>query len=275
MEPRRASRVCDAARGWARPATAPSMIDPAANDLHPSRVHLREPVLIPNTAAAILVLILAILPGWPADQVYRAFAGVSWREKQFHHTLRLVGFSVFGWALYSVVAAALELPPATHVFPATFSSGILTAADLGSLGLSYIAHCAGAGIVAAGAAYSRRLLAKASRSAGNRDAWDQFVNFCVNERWVVVRLRSGGVIGGRLVHADVSVEPEFRDIILQEPAELNAEDRIYRTSTQQSLFIRGAEVASIATVYEPNLDKRLVEPGKDLFNAGTSARVQG
>lgn len=228
--------------------------------------------MIPTTLVSLLVVLLAVLPGIPGDQVYRSLAGVSWREKEHRHVLRLLSFSVLGLALYAAAAAEFGWHAPAYIVPVSYAPSVFTVDVLGPFSVAYLGHLAGAAIVGAGAAFARRGLSRVVTSSGNRDAWDHFVNLCVPGHWIIVRLKSGAAYAGMLDHADVSVEPEYRDIILAEPAEWDEAQNCYVSSTHQVLFLRGVDIVSIVTIFEPSRDNRVVAAGTTLFHGAHDAR---
>ena len=221
--------------------------------------------MIPTTLVGLLVVLLAVLPGIPGDPVYRSLAGVSWREKEHRHVLRLLSFSVLGLALYAAAAAEFGWYAPGYIVPASYAPNVFSVDSLGPFSVAYLGHLAGAAIVGAGAAIARRGLSRVKTSSGNRDAWDHFVNLCVPGHWIIVRLKSGAAYAGLLDHADVSVEPEYRDIILAEPAEWDEAQNCYVSSTHQVMFLRGVDIVSIVTIYESSRDSRVVAAGTALF----------
>lgn len=216
--------------------------------------------MIPTTVAGLLVIVLALLPGVPGDRVYRLIAGVSWREKQFDFVLRLLLFSTAGLALYSVLSAATGWSPPRYVVPSTFAGESFNVADLPPLGAAYLGHLALATVVGAAVGGLKRAIGSRFAASAHRDAWDHFIEFCVPRHWVVLTLKSGESFLGMIDHADIGAEPENRDIILSEPAEYNAITGEYTNSTKQMMFIRARDVASIATIFDPQKDERLTPP---------------
>ena len=77
---------------------------------------------MPSTLTALLIFLLAILPGLPGDKIYRTLIGTSQRDKEWQNILRLLGFSVGGLGLYSIVAGIKGVPPPLHIFPNSFSA---------------------------------------------------------------------------------------------------------------------------------------------------------
>lgn len=221
----------------------------------------------PSTAAGLLVLLLAVIPGLPAGKVYDALVGIRWRETDFQQLLRLLAFSILGLVVYSICAGEWGWPEPTYVMPGTFTSPEFSVARLRFMGMAFLGHVAGASLVGIAAALGLKGLGAVFRISTERDAWDQFINFSAPEHWVLVTLRTGEIYAGKLHHADVSVGPEFRDIVLEEPALFDDDSGQYRTTWHQHLFINGSDVASMATVYaeEQDGEDRVSAPGESLF----------
>ena len=49
--------------------------------------------------------------------MYRLLVGWDWREDQWQRVTRLVGFSVFGLALYATLGSVLPVPPPLYLSP--------------------------------------------------------------------------------------------------------------------------------------------------------------
>ena len=84
---------------------------------------------------------------------------------------------------------------------------------------------------------------------------------------MTVRVKSGEVYAGRLDHADIAVEPDYRDILLEEPALYSEESGNYLTDSTQALFIPGDQLLSIATVYDQEKDTRVIPPNEEVFSS--------
>jgi small nuclear ribonucleoprotein (snRNP)-like protein len=211
----------------------------------------------PVTVAGVIVIVLAVLPGVAAEHLFRAVGGVSWREKDSRQALRLLAFSVLGLVLYVLVAAMFGWSMPDYVIPSTFSSASFSSAQLPALARAYLGHWAGAAIIALLAARATELTARISARSTNRDAWDHFVRCAIPGHWVVVTLQNGESYAGHVDHADVSIEPEYRDVVLAEPYRYDASTDQYAVTYNQYLFLRGSDVVSIAAVYSPE-DSRIV-----------------
>lgn len=221
----------------------------------------------PSTVAGLLVFLLAVIPGLPAGKIYDAAVGVRWRETNSEQLLRLLAFSVIGLVAYAIAAGRFSWPDPSYVLPKTFTSEGFTVSQLGPMSVAYLGHVVGASLVGVIAALGLKGLTSFSPLSADRDAWDQFVNFSVPEHWVLVTLRTGESFAGKMHHADVSVGPEFRDVVLEEPALYDEDAGVHRTTWYQHLFISGSDIASVATVYMEDVDTedRMTMPGDLLF----------
>jgi len=206
------------------------------------------------------VILLGVLPGLPGDYIYRMWIGVSWRERDVHHLLRLLSFSILGLVVYSVLAMRADWYLPEYVIPTTFTSTSFSAADIPKLGIAYLGHFLGSAIVGTASAAGVRFLGQVAPFSAQRDTWDHFIRNTVPRHWVLVTLNSGDTYAGMLDHTDITVEPQYRDLVLSEPYIFDAELDEYRPTSQQFLFLRGSDVASVAVVYDPALDERVVPP---------------
>src|SRR5258706_11105030 len=77
---------------------------------------------MPATLTVLLIGVLGLLPGGPGDRCYRLLMGRDWREDRWQATLRVLGFSVAGLAIYNAVAPHLRLPPPPYLLPAKLAS---------------------------------------------------------------------------------------------------------------------------------------------------------
>ncbi len=92
-----------------------------------------------------------------------------------------------------------------------------------------------------------------------------FVHTHVPSHWVVVGLEDGSVYTGKLRYADTSVSATDRDLILEEPARFDQSTKNYQPTGQQHLFISGAAVYSVATVFDPRHDERISSAAEPPF----------
>ncbi len=223
---------------------------------------------MPDSIVGVLIIIIAIFPGFIGDYIYRILVGVDWREKELRGIIRLVGFSVVGVTLYALVAELFKLPPPLHIFPATFSSISIDHANLSKIFIPYFGHLIGGSLSGLLSALGAKLLAKYSSHSAYPTAWDDFIRSYVQGHWVVLGLESGDVYAGKLRIADISSATDERDLVLEEPALYNPETKEYVATSYQYLFIKSKNLYSIAVVNEPESDKRIIPIGQTLFKQG-------
>lgn len=206
---------------------------------------------MPPTITALLVL-LAIFPGVFGEFIYRTFVGVDWREHFSETVLRLSGFSVIGLVLYLIVSPTLSLGPPVHVVPAELLKINTNPELLRTLAPPYVGHLLGG--LAAGALFvlSKRLWSRFSPVSPYNSSWDEFARSNVRNHWVIVSLRNGRAYAGILARSDVSVSRDERDIILEEPAELDEQRGAYVSLPYQSIFLGGETINSIAVYSSPD-----------------------
>jgi hypothetical protein len=203
-----------------------------------------------------------LLPGALADWVYRKLIGVRWGEDQLKFGLRLTGFSIFSFALYCV-ACLSGAPQPTYIFPALFSA--IVPATLPSIAAAYLGHCAAGivtGLLAAGATL---ITSRMGRFSGYPCAWDVFVRDCAANRMIAITLQNGDAYAGILKACDASVMQQERDMVLSEPAIYSEKTSDYAALPYQHLFIPAGLVYSVASIHDPERDKRMVPVGESPF----------
>ncbi len=222
---------------------------------------------MPNTIGGLIILVLAILPGLPGDEVYRRLVGVSWREREWRAIVRVVLFSAIGLALYGVAAIPLDLPNPYVLSPdlPEVTSGKAAFQLTRSFLLAYVGHFACAGIAGLLLGFGRLGLGHWTPASAYPAAWDEFTRTCLPERWAVITLRNGHTYAGIVHTVDASVAQSERDIVLKEPALF--EEGGYRSIEYQYMFLPAALISSVAAVYDPKKDgvTRIAKPGELLF----------
>jgi small nuclear ribonucleoprotein (snRNP)-like protein len=219
----------------------------------------------PSTLASILVIVFAVLPGVPGERLYRTFVGSDWREDHWQKALRLLGFSLFGLAIYASIAPAVRAPFPTYLSPNLLEQASKDEISLRRMLLALLGHFAGSSVAGGICGVSLRSIARIMSASAYYSAWDHFVRHCAKDHWVVVTLQNGETYSGIIETVDVSVANSDRDIILREPGLYDEGANEYRSMQYQSLFIAGSLWSSIATVYEPT-DRRIIPTGEVVFN---------
>lgn len=210
----------------------------------------------------LYILVLALLPGALGDWAYRMLIGVRWKEDQWRFALRTLGFSILGLVLYSFATLA-GAPAPTYIFPNLFAS--IVPATLPTAAAAYLGHCIAGALVGILAAQGVRVSARLLGASGYPCAWDDFVRKGAPGHMVIVTLENGDAYAGVLQVCDVSVERDERDIVLSEPALYDEERKDYFALSFNRLFIPANLRYSIATVTDPEHDKRTVPIGESPF----------
>ena len=216
---------------------------------------------MPTSLTTLLIAVLGVLPGVPGDQCYRVLMGRDWREDRWQATLRLLGFSVTGLAIYCAFAPHLKLPLPPYVVPGKLEN--VTSAVLNEIGVALLGQTIAGVLAAVIAAGALRLVARTSYLA----AWDHFVNVSIRNRWVVVAMKSGESYLGYVGFADTSVKAEERDLVLHEPARLDVAAGTYIALDYSSVFVLGSAIASIGAVADPH-DRRNIPAGTVVSASG-------
>lgn len=206
----------------------------------------------------LYILALALLPGALGEWFYRRLAGVRWGESQWTFALRLLGFSIFGLAGYSLFSV-IGAPEPTYIFPNRFAAIVPETLPIVSIG--YLGHCAGGTVVGAIAGLV------VSRISGYPCAWDQFVRRCTEGHMVAVTLNNtnNDTYVGFVEAFDVTVEQGERDLVLAEPAIYKEETKNYVALDYQYLFLRADLIYCVAVVHDPSKDERKVPVGESPF----------
>jgi hypothetical protein len=222
---------------------------------------------MPTTLASFLIILLAIFPGALADKLYRMIMGVNWREKEWQIIIRLLGFSLSGIILYSVIAYYLGWPQPIYIFPSNYNADVLKPESLPLIFIPYGGHFLSATLIGLLSAVAMRFLGRWVPTYTG--AWEDFIRLSVPEHWVVVTLNSGEVYAGILQSADTSVKQDERDLVLLEPALYRKKEGKYVASSYHSMFLPAKIVYSIAAVYNPETDtERVSAVRQQLFTGG-------
>ena len=214
----------------------------------------------------VLIAAFAVLPGLPAEKLYSFFVGSNWREDKWSRTLRLLAFSLFGLAGYSLVAARIGAPLPQYTSAKAFEQ--LAPNQLGAFSTAFLGHVCGATFFGLLAAVGTRVLARLSARSAYSSAWDHFIKSSVKDHWVTVGLTNGDVYAGYIETADSSVAAAERDVILREPALYDQRLMRYRSLHYQSLFLLASTITSVAVIFDAAKDKRITRIGESPFAEG-------
>jgi hypothetical protein len=220
-------------------------------------------VELPSTLVGVLIAAFAVIPGLPGDKIYSFFVGSNWREDKWSRTLRLLTFSLFGLAGYSIVAARIGAPLPQYISAKALEQ--LAPGQLGTFGAAFLGHVCGSAFFGLLAGAGTRLIARISATSAYSSAWDHFIKSSVKGHWVTVGLNNGEVYAGYIGPADVSVAAAERDVILLEPALLDQRSMRYRSLEYQSLFLVGSTILSIAVITDASTDTRITPIGESPF----------
>lgn len=220
---------------------------------------------MPDSITGLLIIIIAIFPGLLGDRIYQSLVGTDWREKEFRSIIRLIGFSVVGVVLYTVIADLFNFPPPLHLLPSTYASISSTTESFNKIFFPYIGHLCGGLFAGIFASFGAWVLAKFSSSSVFPSAWDDFVRTYAPKHWVIVGLKNGEAYAGKLKTANVAVSNEDRDIVLEEPCLYEKSTGNYKALNYQYLFISSDNLFSLAAIHDPMIDKRIVPIGEYLF----------
>jgi hypothetical protein len=221
---------------------------------------------LPGTLMGFLIAAFAVLPGLPGDKLYSFFVGSNWREDKWARTLRLLAFSLFGLAGYSLVAARIGAPLPQYISAKAFDQ--LTPRQFGTFAVAFLGHACGATLFGLLAGVGTRVLARLSARSAYSSAWDHFIKSCVKDHWVTVGLNNGEVYAGYIEAADSSVAAGERDVVLREPAQYDQRLMRYRSLQYQSLFLLASTIASVAVIFDAATDKRMTRIGESPFAEG-------
>lgn len=218
---------------------------------------------MPKTVGVLVILLLAVIPGFPGERAYASFVGLDWREDRIWRLVRILLFSVAGLVLYIAVAALMSLPLPFYVVPQRVTALVVN--DLPSAAAVFTGHALCAFLVGIGTAFSERKLAEWTGSTTHVDVWDDFVNGFAPDHWVIVKLANGRTFAGILEGADTEARREERDIILTEPALYDEEKQAFISEQYQHLYLPAALISSIAVYHDPEQDSRITPVNQPLF----------
>jgi hypothetical protein len=219
----------------------------------------------PSAIGALIIIAICVLPGVPGEKAYGLLIGGDWREEAWSRVLRMIGFSVLGLMLYIAATGLFALPFPPYLLPSSIKH--LTQPLIYSSTIALFGHFIGATVAGASSALLMRGLGYVASRSAYGSAWEHFIRDSIDDHWVVIGLQNGDAYAGYIRVVDSKLNSPDRDVLLLEPALFDEQERCYRATEYQALFLAGATVSSIATVHNPRTDARLTQPGEDIFAA--------
>lgn len=227
---------------------------------------------MPSTINGLIVFLVALIPGVPGETAFSRVTGLDWREDRIRRIIRIVVISVGGLLLYILAddfvswTGLLNFPDPLYVMPAQIGEA-LTRDTLTEMARAYIGHVVCASIIGAGSGYGWKKLAHATGRTPYPSSWDDLINTYSDEHWVIVTLTDDTTYAGIIETADTGVAAKERDILLREPAVYDQDEDAYVAEHHQHLFLPSALIASVAVVYDEELDEedRLTDVGQQIL----------
>lgn len=220
---------------------------------------------MPTTIVAIIIIVFALLPGYPAYKLYKSINGIDWRTNDWEKIIIVVGFSLAGFVFYVLFTTFTGLPSPIYVFPDTFTAINFTISTLPLIAKSLLGHFIVSLLISAIVIFFSRIITKVTRFSNFPSAWDNFINFDVSKHWVIVKTKDGDAYAGILDFVDSSVTQGERDIILKEPAKYDKSVENYKVLEYQFLFLPSSLICSIGVVADSVNDNRVSKIGTNLF----------
>jgi hypothetical protein len=220
---------------------------------------------MPSTLTELLIILFAILPGFPAYLVYKSYFGTDWRATDWEKVIGIISFSVGGLIVYILISSIIILPKPLYLLPTTFDPKSFGTGSLLPIALSYFGHSISSIIIAFLIVICIRIVSKWCSSSPYPAAWDEFIRADVPDHWIVIRLNNDETYAGMINYGDTSVSLAERDIVLIEPAKFDETSKLYKMLPYQKLFLPAGLIASIAIVYNPDKDERITKIGSTLF----------
>lgn len=221
---------------------------------------------MPTSAAAALVILLALVPGASGVYAFNQTVGPDWRQKEWQAAVQYIAFSTLGLLIYVLLAGLFEFLPAAHVIPKTYET--ISASQLTSLLIPFAGHLGCATLVGFLAAKIHGFVSSAFGASKHSSAWTDFVDSCVPKRWVVVTLTTGDVWVGMVHCVDTSVADTERDIAISEPALLDSATGQYKVTPYHSMHFPARIVQNVGVL--ANASDTRIGPGvgQPLFPKG-------
>lgn len=227
---------------------------------------------MPSTINGLIVFLVALIPGVPGETAFSRVTGLDWREDRLRRIIRIVIISVGGLVLYILTddfvswTGLFDFPDPLYIMPAQIGEA-MTRNTLTEMAWAYIGHVVCASAVGAGSGLGWKKLAHATGRTPYPSSWDDLINTYSDEHWVIVTLTDGTTYAGVIETADTGVAAEERDMLLREPALYDQDENAYVVEHYQHLFLPSALIASVAVVYDEELDEgdRLTDVGQQIL----------
>jgi hypothetical protein len=221
----------------------------------------------------LIIFLFALIPGVPGEVVYSEITGLDWTEDRLRRLIRIIVISVTGLMVYIFVddlitRCGLGLADPKYVMPA-YVTELESRALLSEMAWAYFGHVVASLTIgsAAGLVWARQLAGRLG-STPYPSAWDDLVNDHAAEHWITISLVGGASYAGMIETADTGVAPEYRDVLLAEPAQYDAQRDAYISLPYQHLFIPSSLIDSVAVVHdEQKSDERVSEVGEPVFKS--------
>lgn len=220
---------------------------------------------MPTTIVALIIIIFAVLPGFPAYKIYKLLNGTDWRLSDWEKIINIILFSLLGLMLYIVFSTLLNLTMPIYVLPETFTTGNFDVSVLPRIAFALLGHFFFSVLSSLLTYLIIRITSKHTRFSGSPSAWDYFISNNVPDHWVIIRIKNGESFAGIIDYTDTSVGQNERDIILREPARFDKDQNNYLSLTYHSMFISAAMIDSIGVVEDSSGTSRVSTMNNYLF----------
>lgn len=228
---------------------------------------------MPSDIPSLLIILLAIVPGYLGEKIFTHFTGKNWRTKDWENIVRVLVFSFLGLLAYIFISRLLNLPKPTYIFPSTFNADNIDNLNLLTLALPYSLHWVLSALIALFLGLIIKQIGRKTPTISFPTAWDIFSRNYIDGNWVVVTLISGENFMGYLSFCDLSVSPEERDVILEEPAKYIDSEFKYLVLDYKALFLPSSQIIHISVIDNDDdfLKNRLTIPGCYINGGKTNA----
>ena len=197
-----------------------------------------------TTLLSFLVFILIFAPGAPAEASVTMLAGANWYEDWGDRSLRIILFSLFGLATYSILADSMGLPIPEYVTAEFFNyENPWGAEKMASMSVAYFGHTLTSLMFGIGLAVIRRTALPRAKGTFYSHPWDDMLQERMPNGWVVVSLTTGEAFAGEVEVA--SQNADNRAILLREPEKYIEAEETYRKLSYQHLYLPSSLVESV------------------------------